>query len=72
VKLNRLAGGCRVYAQVRDPAGALCWTSATGPEPVPEADADAYIARQLKYDADLWVLEIEDAKGRYQLPERVI
>ena len=72
VKVTRYGEGCRVYGQVRDAAGALCWTAGTGPGPVAEADADAYIARQQRYDGDLWVIEIEDPKHRYALPERVI
>ncbi|MFG1248084.1 DUF1491 family protein [Xanthobacter flavus] len=33
----------------------------------PEADADARIARELKFDPDIFVLEIEDRQGRHFL-----
>jgi len=72
LKLNRLTAGCRVYTQVRDRDSNPAWLCATGPEPVPEAEADAYIERQVKRDYDLWVLEIEDPKARWVLRERTI
>lgn len=35
----------------------------------PEADVDAAIARQRRYDPDLWVIELEDRQGRSLLDE---
>jgi hypothetical protein len=51
--------GHMVLTQFRDAGGELAWMRATGPTPVPEPTADEYVARQVKYDPDLWVLEFD-------------
>jgi len=64
VKSNNLQGGFFVLTETRDAQGRLAWLRGTGPATVDEATADAYIARQVKYDPDIWVVEIEDRLGR--------
>jgi hypothetical protein len=51
--------GLCVLSQVRTNDGVLAWMRGTGPEPVEQEKVDAYVARQVRYDSDLWVLEFD-------------
>jgi hypothetical protein len=51
--------GLAVLSQMRSAEGTLSWMRATGPAPVEQETVDAYIARQIKFDPDIWVLEFE-------------
>jgi len=71
LKINQLDGRFTVLSQVRRDER-LVWSRATGADPVDEAAADAYIARQIKYDPDLWVVEVEDRQGRLWFEGKVV
>lgn len=72
LKLNRFDAGVTVYTQTSSFDDEPAWSRGTGANPVPEAEADAYIARQVARDPDLWVLEIEDRKGAYKIDGKVV
>lgn len=72
LKLNRFEHGVTVFTQTSSSGDDPTWTRGTGPLPVSEPEADAYIERQMKYDPDVWVLEIEDRKGQYQMVGKVV
>lgn len=73
VKINRLDGTADVYAPAPQtafdedrPSGRI-WTRATGGEPADDAKAEEYLARQFRFDSDIWVVEVEDRTGRHFL-----
>jgi hypothetical protein len=55
----RHGAGVSVLSQMRSADGEPAWMRATGAAPVDDQAAEAYIARQVKFDPDLWVLEFE-------------
>ena len=59
VVLRDRIGRMVVLAQARTPEGEAAWMRGTGEAPVDQAAADAYVARQVGRDPDLWVLEID-------------
>jgi len=66
VKLNTLDGAARAFARSTDATGARVWTEiAAGPD----AEVEAALARQRRFDPDLWVVEVEDRDGRTLLDE---
>lgn len=50
-----------VLTQFREADGAPAWMRGTGAVPVDEAATDEYLAKQVRYDPDIWVIEFEAA-----------
>ena len=63
LKINCFESGCRVFTHARNDQGNFSWITGTGTEMVSEEEVNKYVQRQIKYDQDIWVVEIEDPKG---------
>lgn len=67
----RLDGTVLVLNQVRDAKGALAWAKALGGWS-DEARAATWCDKQVKFDPDLWLVEIEDPQGRAFVDEPIV
>lgn len=65
VKLATMDGKASVFVRTLDGEGDRVWTALVDGEPEPAADAA--LARQRRFDRDLWVVEVEDPRGRHLL-----
>lgn len=63
IKLIREAGRAEVLTPERREDDSLAWRRATGPDPVEDEKAESYLARQIDFDPDLWIVEIEDPRS---------
>lgn len=71
LKLNPLDGTCIVLSQARRGEGELVWVNALGGL-ADEAKAQSYFEKQVRFDPDLWIVEIEDREGRAFVDEPVV
>lgn len=71
LKVARLDGTCMVLSQARRGAGELVWVQPLGGS-VGEAAASAWFEKQIRFDPDLWIVEIEDRAGRTFVDEPVV
>ena len=71
IKVSRLDGTCLVLNQARAGDGELVWARPLG-DWTDEARAKAWFDKQIKFDPDLWILEIEDREGRAFVDEKIV
>jgi hypothetical protein len=55
--------GVRILTQIRDIDGKLAWMGVKEGAVLPPDEADAYVARAVNRDSDVWVIEIETRPG---------
>src|SRR5919197_1185663 len=75
VKLNLLDGTAELFGPAPQsmfdearPADRL-FSRCVGDQPVPEAKVEERLARELRFDPDAWILEVEDRAGRHFLDQ---
>ena len=59
----------RLYSEAFGPDGERLWMQPVESEF--ESELDDYLQRQIRYDPDLWIVEIEDREGRHFITEKV-
>jgi hypothetical protein len=77
VKLNRLDGTAELFAPA--PQSAFDQARPTdrlfsryfGEQPAPEVKVEERLARELRFDPDVWIVEVEDRAGRNFLDQIV-
>ena len=63
---------CRILTQMRDSDGNPAWLPALQGQSADPAEAEAYVGRALHRDPDLWVIEIEDRRGLWNIDGKVL
>ncbi|MDP2298672.1 MAG: DUF1491 family protein [Pseudolabrys sp.] len=79
LKISRLDGTATLYGPApqavfddAQPVGRL-FTIVLGRDgPVPEADIEARLTREIGFDPDIWIVEVEDREGRAFLDDAVV
>ena len=71
LKIARLDGTSMVLSQARRGEGELVWVKPLG-DSADDAAASKYFEKQMRYDPDLWIVEIEDRAGRTFVDEPVV
>jgi hypothetical protein len=77
IKINRLDGTADLYGPAPQSAfddtqpSDRMFTPCVPKQPAADTDIEAYLARQLGYDPDVWVVEVDDRAGRHFLDRLV-
>ena len=71
IKVNRLDGTVTLYGPAPQsafederPADRAFVAVVGAADPAPEADAEKYLEKEIRFDPDVWIVEIEDRQGR--------
>src|SRR5581483_1627409 len=75
IKLNRLDGTADLLSPAPQSAfdeahpSDRAFTRSLGAAPVPEAKVEEKLTREIRFDPDAWIIEVEDRAGRHFLDQ---
>lgn len=72
LKIGEPRYGYRMLMQTRDAEGQPRWLPSFGDHLISDSEAEAYVARTIERDPDLWVIEIDDPDGRTPFTEATL
>lgn len=76
IRVDMLDGGVSLYGPA--PSGSAGsetdrqWVSLFGSRRATAEEASRYLTRQIEFDPDLWVIEVEDKAGRHLLGDSIV
>ncbi|CAN1725110.1 DUF1491 family protein [Hyphomicrobium sp. 1Nfss2.1] len=76
IKIDRLDGTCLLFGPA--PAGLegaesdRQWMPCLNPAGADCSAADAFLSREANFDSDLWIVEVEDRRGRHFLDDSLV
>jgi hypothetical protein len=79
IKISRLDGVGTLYGPApqavfddAQPAGRIFTVVLGRDAPAPDADIEARLVREIRFDPDVWIVEVEDRAGRHFLDDAVV
>jgi len=79
IKVNRLDGTGILYGPApqavfdqAQPSGRIFTVILGRAQPAPDGDIEARLVREIRYDPDVWIVEVEDRAGRHFLDDAVV
>ena len=71
IKINRLDGSATLYGPAPQsafddarPSDRVFAPVMGSPQPVKETDVETKLAKEIRFDPDVWIVEVEDHEGR--------
>jgi hypothetical protein len=70
IRISRLDGTSDLYGPApqsafdADHSGDRAFSPSMAEQPAPDEAIEAYLAREIKFDPDVWIVEVEDRSGR--------